>query len=95
MMDVVGANPRIAAIVAEVEEDLTQYRQALRARGRPASATDVATEITRAAGVAITPRAARLRLDKLVTGGEARVGLATTGRRRFLYEPLLLEEPSA
>lgn len=91
LMNADQGNPRIVAIIAEVEEDLTQYREALRTLARPASATDVATEITRATGIVLTPPVAKRRLDKLVTQGEARIALATVGRR-FLYELLPVDD---
>jgi ribonuclease HI len=91
-MNAEQANPRIVAIIDEIEEDLTPYRDALRALGRPASATDIATGITRATGVALTPPVAKRRLDTLVTQGEVRVALATAGRRRFLYELLPVDD---
>jgi hypothetical protein len=81
------ANPRIAELLAEVEEDLTKYRDALRVLGRPASATDVSAEIARATGVTLGPQAVKWRLEKLVNdAGEARRTSATSGRKRFLYE---------
>lgn len=87
------ANPRIAELRAEVEEDLTKYRDALRTLGRPESATDVSAEIARSTGVMVGPQAAKWRLDKLVSDlGEARRTSATSGRKRFLYELLPIDQ---
>ena len=74
------ANPRIVAIVGEVEEDLTPYRDALRTLARPASATDVATEITRATGVALTSPVARRSRRARGRRGEASKTRAQVGR---------------
>jgi hypothetical protein len=77
-------NPRIVAVIAEVEEDLAPYVEALRAIGHEASATDVAAAIEQT-GREMTPPRAKRALEKLVQRGEARKERATFRGRPFVY----------
>jgi ribonuclease HI len=87
-------NPRIAELIAEVEEDLTPYIDALRALGHPAAAIEVAAVITAATGVEVTPPIAMRRLKKLVLErGLAQVSHASSVGHPLLYELVSSAEP--
>lgn len=89
------SNPRIEALIAEVEEDLTPYIDTLGALGRPASATDVSAEVSRATGLPVTPPIAKRRLEKLVNSGQATKTRSTSVGRPFLYETKRVNESSS
>jgi ribonuclease HI len=87
-------NPRIVELIAEIPEDLTPYLDALRTLARPASATDVAAEISTATGVEVTPDVVSRRLNKIVHAGQATKTRATFRGRPFLYEIVPSQEPT-
>lgn len=84
-------NPRIEEVLEEVEEDLTTYLDALEAIGKPVTAQQVAEELERTKGLAVSRDAVRRRLDRLVEElGQARKVRASTAGRPYLNEAVEL-----
>lgn len=86
-MNTTQDNPRIEEVLAEIEEDLTPYLEALKEIGRPAAAKEVAAVLASSKQLTVSPDAARRRLDRLAdeVGEVTRIRASTAGRP-YLYE---------
>lgn len=85
-MNDVQDNPRFEELVAEVEEDLSPYVDALGALGGRATVREIADALSTVTGSAVRAEAVRRRLDRLFAEGQiARQTLSSRGRP-YLYE---------